>query len=65
MARPFRPEELAIVQTSLTRLTALYQSHPDQADRAAHGRRIKRRSVARAGDSGRLDHAGQRIDESG
>ncbi len=33
IARPLRSEELAIVQTSLNRLTAFYQSHPEQADR--------------------------------
>jgi hypothetical protein len=33
IARPFRPEELAIVQTSLARLTAYYQSHSEQAER--------------------------------
>jgi len=31
LARPLRPEELAVVQTSLGRLIANYQSHPDQA----------------------------------
>jgi hypothetical protein len=33
LARPFRPEELAVVHASLSRLEALYQSHPDQAAR--------------------------------
>ncbi len=31
LARPFRPEEQAVVQTSLARLNANYQSHPDEA----------------------------------
>ena len=31
LARPFRPEEQAIVQASLSRLTANYGSHPDEA----------------------------------
>ena len=31
LARPFRPEEKAIIQTSLARLTASYQSHPEEA----------------------------------
>jgi hypothetical protein len=31
LARPFRPEEQAIVQTSLARLNANYLSHPDEA----------------------------------
>jgi hypothetical protein len=31
LARPLRPEEIAVVQTSLARLVANYQSHPDQA----------------------------------
>ena len=31
LARPFRPEEQAIVQASLARLNAYYQSHPDEA----------------------------------
>jgi hypothetical protein len=33
LARPFRPEELAVVQTSLARLSAFYQSNPDEAVR--------------------------------
>ena len=31
LARPFRPEEQAVVEASLSRLEAYYQSHPDQA----------------------------------
>ena len=31
LARPFRPEETAVVQTSLARLSAFYHSQPDQA----------------------------------
>ena len=31
LARPFRPEEKAIIQTSLARLNASYQSHPELA----------------------------------
>jgi hypothetical protein len=31
LARPFRPEELAVVRASLSKLEAFYQSHPDQA----------------------------------
>ncbi len=31
LARTFRPEERAVVHMSLAKLTALYQSHPDQA----------------------------------
>jgi hypothetical protein len=33
LSRPFRPEELAIVQTSFARLNAFYQSHPGEAAR--------------------------------
>ena len=49
LARPFRPEETAIVQTSLARLTANYQSHPDQAAQLALRRRIEGRSCPRSG----------------
>ena len=31
LARPFRPEELAVVRASLTKLETYYRSHPDQA----------------------------------
>ena len=31
LARPFRPEELAVVHASLAKLEAYYQSHPDEA----------------------------------
>jgi Protein of unknown function (DUF1553)/Protein of unknown function (DUF1549)/Concanavalin A-like lectin/glucanases superfamily/Planctomycete cytochrome C len=31
LARPLRPEEFAVVQTSFVKLVANYQSHPDQA----------------------------------
>ena len=31
LARPFRPEELAVVQASLAKLSAYYQAHPDEA----------------------------------
>jgi hypothetical protein len=33
LARPFRPEELAVVRASLSKLEAFYQSHPDEAAR--------------------------------
>jgi Protein of unknown function (DUF1553) len=33
LARPFRPEELAIAQASLSKLNAYYQSNPDEAVR--------------------------------
>ena len=33
LARPFRPEELAVVQASLAKLSAYYQSNPDEAVR--------------------------------
>jgi len=31
LARPFRPEELAVVQTSLAKLSTFYHAHPDAA----------------------------------
>ena len=43
LARPFRPEELAVVEASLTKLDAYYQSHPDEAARADRRRRIQGR----------------------
>jgi len=33
LARPFRPAELAVVRTSLKKLSAFYHSHPDLAAR--------------------------------
>jgi hypothetical protein len=33
LARPFRPEELAVVEASLSKLSAYYQSNPDEAVR--------------------------------
>jgi hypothetical protein len=33
LARPFRPDELAVVQSSLSKLSAYYQSNPDEAVR--------------------------------
>ncbi len=33
LARPFRPEELAVVEASLAKLNAFYQSNPDEAAR--------------------------------
>ena len=59
LARPFRPEEQAIVQASLARLNANYQSHPDDAAQLLVRRRVESRSVPRSGNPGRLDHAGQ------
>ena len=49
LARPFRPEELAVVQTSLAKLSAFYQSH-SRAKRSCSpsaSRRPTRRSSQR------------------
>ena len=64
LARPFRPEELAVVQTSLAKLRAIYQSHPDEAAELLTVGESKA-ETPRARDPRRLDHAGERVDEPG
>ena len=59
LARPFRPEERAVVHMSLAKLTDLYQSHPDQASLLLNVGESKPDPDPRPGHRRRLDHAGQ------
>ena len=59
LARPFRPEERAVVHASLSRLEAFYRDASRRRREADRRRRVEARPGPRPPDAGRLDHAGQ------
>ena len=63
LARPFRPEELAVVQASLAKLSAYYQSNPDEAVRLISVGESKPDPAVAPVNLARLDHARQRAHE--
>ena len=65
LARPWRMEELAVLQTSVANLVAYYQAHRRRSQTVdRRGREPGRRGPGR-GHPGRLDDVGQRDHESG
>jgi hypothetical protein len=65
LARPFRPEELAIVKESLADLRTHYKGKPGRREEADRLRRVEGRPEPGPGRTGGVDDARQPADEPG
>ena len=65
LARPFRADELPVVRASLEELRSYYRAHGEDAARLIAVGESKADPALDPSRTGRLDDAGQRVDEPG
>ena len=65
LARPLRPQEMQIVQSSLDALLKHYKADPGRGEEPLGGRPVAGRPEARSAHARRMDDAHERTDEFG